>query len=165
MKSRIILFGIALLVWLGLTWSLHWQYLLIGLLASLIVAWVTGDLFTQNPYKFKHHTRYMYFIYYLPIFFWEMFKANLDVAWRVIHPKRPINPGIVKVKTNLKSETGITFLANSITLTPGTLSVEADPEKGYIYVHWIDVKTQDTEQATKKIVDKFEKILGKIFEA
>jgi len=88
----------------------------------------------------------------------------VDVAYRVINPRLPINPGIVKVKTNLKTETGLTFLANSITLTPGTLTVDIDRDAGVLYVHWIDVKAKDVEAATKIVVERFEKILRKIFE-
>jgi multicomponent Na+:H+ antiporter subunit E len=103
-------------------------------------------------------------LYYLPIFIWECIKANFDVAYRVGHPDLPINPGIVKVKTSLKSDTGLTFLANSITLTPGTLSVDVDQEEGFLYVHWIDVKDKDIEKATKLIIGRFEPILKRIFE-
>lgn len=98
------------------------------------------------------------------MFLWECLKANIDVARRVLNPNLPINPGIVKVKTSLKSDTGLTFLANSITLTPGTLCVDIDSEKGILYIHWIDVKTQDIDKATQIIVTKFENILKKIFE-
>jgi len=109
--------------------------------------------------------RYWYFfVYYLPRFVWECFKANVDVAYRVSHPKMPINPGIVKVKTSLKTDTALTFLANSITLTPGTLSVDIDRDKGVLYVHWIDVKAKDVEPATRIVVERFEKILKKIFD-
>jgi multicomponent Na+:H+ antiporter subunit E len=93
-----------------------------------------------------------------------MIKANFDVAYRVVHPKLPIKPGIVKVKTRLKSDTGLTFLANSITLTPCTMSVDIDRENGYLYIHWINVKSTDVEKATEIIVSRFEKILEKIFE-
>jgi multicomponent Na+:H+ antiporter subunit E len=95
---------------------------------------------------------------------WECLKANIDVALRVLNPTLPINPGIVKVKTTLKSDTGLTFLANSITLTPGTLCVDIDPEEGALYIHWIDVQSQDIDVATQKIVTKFENVLKKIFE-
>ncbi|MCM8805064.1 MAG: Na+/H+ antiporter subunit E, partial [Candidatus Omnitrophica bacterium] len=61
------------------------------------------------------------------------------------------------------SKSGLTLLANSITLTPGTMSVEIDPN-GYLYIHWIYVKTDDIEKATEMIVRKFEKILERIFE-
>ncbi|GAH99268.1 unnamed protein product, partial [marine sediment metagenome] len=86
-----------------------------------------------------------------------------DVAYRVLHPRLPIKPGIVKVKTSLKTPTGRVALANSITLTPGTLSVEIT-EEGYLYVHWIMVRTTDIKEATERIVRKFEPILKEIFE-
>jgi multicomponent Na+:H+ antiporter subunit E len=55
-------------------------------------------------------------------------------------------------------------LANSITLTPGTLSVDIDSDNGFLYVHWIDVKEKDVDAVTKRIVGRFETILRKIFE-
>ena len=164
MKARIILFVLAFIVWALLNWVPDMQHIIVGIFVSALVAYITGDMFVQRPHLFKHVERYLWFLYYVPIFLWEMLKANIDVAYRVSHPKLPINPGIVKVKTTLKSETGLTFLANSITLTPGTLSVDLDSEKGYIYVHWIDVKHKDTEKATQDIVLRFEKILTRIFE-
>lgn len=165
MKSRIILFILASLVWSLLNWPADWQHLLIGLFVALFVAYITGDFFVKRPHILKHPARYWYFLaFYIPRFLWECLKANIDVAYRVIHPKRPIRPGIVKVKTSLKSDTAITFLANSITLTPGTLTVDVDKENGILYVHWIDVKEKDIEQATKTIVSRFESILKKIFD-
>jgi multicomponent Na+:H+ antiporter subunit E len=141
-----------------------WQHLLVGVFVAVLAAYLTGDMFVQRPHLFKQFKRYFWFFYYVPFFLWEMFKANIDVAYRVIHPRLPIKPGIVKVKTSLKSDTGLTFLANSITLTPGTLSVDVDRENGYLYVHWIDVKHKDMEGATKKIAYRFERILTRIFE-
>ncbi len=164
MKSRIVLFIVALLVWMGLTWAVDWQHLLIGVLVGLLVSILIGDMFVEGPHVLTHLSRYLWFIYYVPFFLWECFKANIDVAYRVGHPDVPIHPGIVKVKTSLKSDTGLTFLANSITLTPGTMTVDIDKENGYLYVHWIEVKDKDIERATKIIVERFEKILKRIFE-
>ncbi|OGW74758.1 MAG: hypothetical protein A2Z72_07960 [Omnitrophica bacterium RBG_13_46_9] len=165
LKSKIVLFILAFLVWSLLNWVPDWQHLVVGVFVSIFVAYMTGDLFIQRPYVLRHPLRYWYFITsYIPVFLWECFKANIDVAYRVIHPRLPINPGIVKVKTSLKADTALTFLANSITLTPGTLSVDIDREKGILYVHWIDVKVKDIESATKLIVERFENILKKIFE-
>jgi len=164
MKSKIALFIIGFLVWALLTWPLDFQHLIVGLMVAAFVAFITGDLFSYRPYHFGHITRYIWFCYYVPMFLWECFKANIDVALRVLNPKLPINPGIVKVTTTLRSDTGLTFLANSITLTPGTLCVDIDAEKGILYIHWIDVKTQDADKATRLIVHNFEKILKKIFE-
>ena len=164
MKSRIILFILSFFVWTLLSWPPDWQHLVVGLFVAALVAVLTGDMFVKRPHHFKHIKRYLWFMYYMPIFLWEVFKANIDVAFRVSHPDIPIHPGIVKVKTSLRSETGLTFLANSITLTPGTLSVDIDRDKGYLYVHWIEVKDKDTDKATAIIVERFEKILRRIFE-
>lgn len=160
MKKRIVLFFFAFLVWMALSWSLDWQHFLIGILVALFVTFMTGDMM----YVLKSPSRYFWFLYYTPVFVWECFKANIDVAYRVGHPDLLINPGIVKVKTKLKSDTGLTFLANSITLTPGTLSVDIDQENGFLYVHWINVEDKEIEKATEIIVHKFERILERIFE-
>ena len=84
------------------------------------------------------------------------------MAYRVLHPMMPIKPGIVKIKTNLKTDIAKTFLANSITMTPGTLSV--DIKDGHLYIHWINVRSQDLNKATELIASRFEKILKNIFE-
>ena len=165
MKSRMVLFVIAFIVWLLLSWVPDLQHIVAGLFVSAFVAFLVGDLFVKRPSVLKHPYRYLHFFFhYLPVFLWECIKANIDVAYRIIHPRLPIKPGIVKVKTSLKSDTGLTFLANSITLTPGTMTVDIDREKGLLYVHWINVTSKDTEGATKTIARRFEKILEKIFE-
>jgi len=164
MNSRTILFILALLVWLLLTWVPDWQHLVIGIFVALLVSFLTGDMFVKRPRHFLDLERYKWFIYFIPVFLWECLKANIDVAYRVGHPDLPISPGIVKIKTNLKSDTGLTFLANSITLTPGTMCVDIDRDKGYLYIHWINVKDKDVEKATKIIAEKFENILRRVFE-
>ncbi|MFH1046218.1 MAG: Na+/H+ antiporter subunit E [Candidatus Omnitrophota bacterium] len=163
-KSHIILFLLAFLVWMLLTWPPDAAHLIIGIFVSMFVSFMTGDMFVKRPYVFKSVNRYLWFLYYVPLFIWECIKANIDVAYRVTHPDLPINPGIVKVKTTLKSDTGLTFLANSITLTPGTMTVDIDPEKGVLYIHWIDVREKDTQKASELIVGVFEEVLKRIFE-
>jgi multicomponent Na+:H+ antiporter subunit E len=163
-KSRTVLFVFCLVIWLLLSWPADWQHLVVGVVVSLLVTLITGDMFVGRPRMFGHVGRYLWFLYYIPVFVWECLKANVDVALRVIHPDLPIKPGIVRAKTRLKSETGLTFLANSITLTPGTLSVDVDRENGFLYIHWINVRTTDTQQATQLIVEKFERILAHVFE-
>jgi len=164
MRTRVIFFMLALIIWMLLNLPLNVQNIMAGILVSLLATLFVGDFFTQRPHKFFHPLRYFWFLVYIPLFVWECLKANIDVAFRVIHPRRPINPGIVKVKTSLHSDTALTFLANSITLTPGTLTVDVDKENGILYVHWINVKSQDIETATRHIVERFEKILRRIFE-
>ncbi|MDD4938856.1 MAG: Na+/H+ antiporter subunit E [Candidatus Omnitrophica bacterium] len=163
-RSRAITFTVSILLWLLLSFSLDWQHLLVGAFAALLVAWMMGDMFAGQPGKWLSPRRYGWFAFYMFVFAWECFKANIDVAYRVLSPRLPINPGIVKVKTTLKTETALTFLANFITLTPGTFSVDIEKESGYIYIHWIDVKTQNIEEASRIIVSKSERILKEVFE-
>jgi len=164
MRSRLITFIISLALWLLLSFSLDWPHLLVGVSVALFVALSMGDMFTDSPHKWFSLRRYWWFIVFVAVFAWECLKANIDVAIRVLHPKLPINPGIVKIKTTLKSETGKTFLANFITLTPGTLSVDIGDEDNCLYIHWIDVKTQDPDAAYKIIALRFERILKEVFE-
>jgi multicomponent Na+:H+ antiporter subunit E len=153
------------LVWLLLTWPPDFQHALVGIFVAAFVAYLISGLFGRQTYYFDRITRYLWFGYYIPLFLWECVKANIDVARRVLDPRLPIRPGIVKIKTGLKSDTGLTFLANSITLTPGTFCVDIKPSEGILYIHWIDVETEDLNRATQLIADKFERILKKIFEA
>jgi multicomponent Na+:H+ antiporter subunit E len=76
--------------------------------------------------------------------------ANIEVAYRVITGK--IRPGIVRIKPDLKTNLGRTILANSITLTPGTLTVDIDEKNGDIIVHWINVKETESEEGKLKAV-------------
>jgi len=114
--------------------------LLVGIPVAVIAGLAGGRIFGEYiPSSLLNPYRWCLFIYYLFVpFFTAMAKANIDVAMRVITGK--INPGIVKIKTGLKKDMALTFLANSITLTPGTLSVDVDEEENDLYVHWIDVK-------------------------
>ncbi|MDD2689892.1 MAG: Na+/H+ antiporter subunit E [Candidatus Omnitrophica bacterium] len=164
MKSKIILFIIGFIIWMLLGWPPNLQHALAGIFAAGFVAALTGDMFTRRPHRFINPSRYLWFGYYVFLFLWECLKANIDVALRVVNPKLPINPGIVKVKTTLKSDTALTFLANSITLTPGTFCIDIKPESGILYIHWINVESDDLDKATKLIVDKFEKVLKRVFE-
>lgn len=105
-------------------------------LASFRLLWERGGWRLLNP------LRWVLFLFYLVgPFFLAMAKANLDVAYRVITGR--INPGIVRFNPGLRTEAGRTMLANSITLTPGTLTLEVDEGTGDFYVHWINVVNVD----------------------
>lgn len=148
-------------IWLFLTSSLDPQELTMGFVLSLIIAALTYQVFTKYGLSNLHPKRILYAIAYIPYFLWAMIMANLDVAYRVLHPKRPINPGIVEIKTDLTNDIAKLVLANSITLTPGTMSVDIKGDR--LYIHWIDVKDPSLEGASKHIGKPFEKFLRVIF--
>jgi multicomponent Na+:H+ antiporter subunit E len=152
-----IVFVTLLLFWLMLQGSLASDVLIIGALVSLAIALLYREglsFFTEfrgTPQAFVAGFRYYGY------FFKELFKSNFRLAAIVLSPSLPIDPGIVKVRTKLKSRMGRLMLANSITLTPGTLTVELDGE--WIYVHWVTVDSTDVEAATQQIVTGFESYL------
>lgn len=148
--------------WLLLTLSIHLDHLIAGAVIVAIGAIFFGGYFTDKPARFLQIHRLFWIIVYVPVFIWYMFRANIDVAYRVLHPERPIKPGIVKIKTTLKSNIAKIFLANSITLTPGTMTCEIDGE--YLYIHWIWVQSSYIDKASKLIAQPFEKYLRRIFE-
>ncbi len=159
---RVVHFIIALVVWLLLTWNIDAQNVVAGVVVAALSAALFGHLFPRHSALMLNLRRILWFIYYIPVFLIHCFKANLDVAYRVLHMNVPIRPGIVRVKTTLKSDMGLTFLANSITLTPGTLTVDIIGDD--MYIHWINVIGDDTEEQTRIIVKRFEDILKRIFE-
>jgi len=158
----ITLFILTFLFWMLLTLSVSLPALLAGAAVALLSALIFGPYFDLSLHKFIQPQRYFWLIIYLLIFIWECIKANFDVAYRVLHPAMPIKPGIVKVPLNISSETGRAFLANSITMTPGTISVDIVDD--ILYVHWIYVSSEDPEVYTRKISGRFERYIKKIFE-
>ena len=154
--------GTLFCLWVLLTSTGNVQEMLAGAVLALLVAALAYKGFTRRGLGIFSPRRLMHLFIYLPVFFWEMIKANFDVAYRVIHPRMPIRPGIVAIKTELKSDIGKLFLANSITLTPGTLTLDVQGE--YLFIHWINVKDEDVAKASELISGRFEKYLRAICE-
>ena len=148
---------------LGL-WSI--EEILVGFILSLIVGFVARNIFAKEDFRMLNPVRWLMFIaYVIGPFFVGLTKANIDVAYRVITGK--INPGIVKISPDLKTDLGITMLANSITLTPGTLSVDIDEDKNDLYIHWINVNEEALKGKTvdcKYICGSFDKWIRRIAE-
>jgi len=165
---RFVYFVVALIIWILVAWpfadgKIDLQVMIAGVIASIFVAILFHEILPKEHRIFTSPVRVFWVLSFLPVFFYYLMKANLDVVYRALHPKMPIKPGIVKIKTNLKTESGITALANCITLTPGTLTVDLTDD-GFLYIHWINVKSDDVEQATKFISQRFEWFLKRIFE-
>jgi multicomponent Na+:H+ antiporter subunit E len=158
----ITLFILSLIFWLLLTFEFTVTNIIVGVVSSIICALFFGRVFITNIYKLLQPRRYFWFIVYLFIFIWECIKANFDVAYRVLHPAMPIRPGIVKVKTTLKSDLAKMLLANSITMTPGTISVDIIDDN--LYIHWIYIRSEDPEVYTPIITGAFEKYIKRIVE-
>ncbi|MEE8518806.1 MAG: Na+/H+ antiporter subunit E [Dehalococcoidia bacterium] len=142
----VVLFGL----WTALSGKLEREFLLLGALTAAAGVW-----FSHRQFHETHEGRYApapshpawllrtsaKFILYLPWFILEVVLANLHVAYLVLHPKLPIDPMLVEFDTSLKSEVAQVLLAQSITLTPGTVTVDATD--GRFLVHCLSRRSRE----------------------
>ena len=157
MKKTISTFLVLWVIWILIA-GFHWTELVLGAAVSLVLSIIIAR-FVNYSFGFGIILSLLKFIFiYIPVFIFKLVLANVDLAYRVLSPKLPINPGIVKVPTNLKSDFSKFILANSITLTPGTLSL--DVEDDHVLVHWVNVKGDTPQEYQNAISKPFEKILG-----
>ena len=164
LKRRLLDLIIIFVLWLLLTWSLDIQGVVAGAILAVVFALILSGLLPANIERLFSPVRWFWALMHLiSLSFWIVL-ANFDVLYRVVHPNLPIRPGIVKIKTSLKSDEAKTFLANSITLTPGTLTVDIIDD--WLYVHWINVheSLEDTEAMTRDIAGRFEVTLRRVFD-
>jgi multicomponent Na+:H+ antiporter subunit E len=149
-------FAVSLLLWVLLAGSLDPQELLAGVVVALLVTAVAAPrlgIFTGMRFS---PAAPVHLVLYLGRFFVALVVANFDVARRVLAPSLPIRPAVVEVRTGLRSALGRMLLANSITLTPGTLTIDVHDDR--LLVHWIDCPPgTDLAQATATIAAGFER--------
>ena len=154
--------ALLLFIWIFLTLSFHPHELLLGFAVSLIIAFATHGAFSGNLFRLLKPARFAAEVSYVFYFSGKMFMANIDVLLRVLCPVVPVKPGIVKASLMMNSERARNIVVNSITLTPGTLTVEMTGTE--IFVHWISLPDGDIHEETQKMVDGFANRLRRIFE-
>jgi multicomponent Na+:H+ antiporter subunit E len=156
-REQAVLFATLFLFWILLNGSVSQDVLLVGAIAAFVIALMfRGGLGVFSELRLTPRalvTSVFYVFYFLK----ELVKSNLKLASIVLSPALPVSPGIVKVRTRLKSPMGRLLLTNSITLTPGTLTVDLVGE--WLYVHWVTVESDDVDAATASIVAGFERYL------
>ncbi|RLF66869.1 MAG: Na+/H+ antiporter subunit E [Thermoplasmata archaeon] len=138
------------IAWLMLTSSLQYQEIVAGIVVSLALAFGLNSILPDGG-KGSVISRSFRFVIFVLVLAKEMVLANFDVAYRVLHPKMPIRPGIIEVRPGLETEMGKLLLSNSITLTPGTLSMDWIDDR--LYIHWINVDEKDHD-ASMRPLDK-----------
>lgn len=109
--------------------------LLVGLAVGMPVAFATRRLYTSDTDFSRIVLTLPAAVKYIVLFLYELITANVDVAYRVLDPRLPIEPDVVEVPLRVETDAAITTIANSITLTPGTLTMDYDDETNTIYVH------------------------------
>ena len=149
-------FVVFLVVWLGLTMPVTTEELIAGAVIAFLVALLAAPRIHTGLEAFSPR-RVLILLAYIPYFLYKMVVANIQLAAIVINPKLPIKPSILKGKTALKKSASKIGLANSITLTPGTLTVDIDGDDVYVHV----VKPEETSSAwlETKVIAPFERFL------
>lgn len=160
------------LFWLLLTWSVALREVLWGVIVSAIVAAFAGRFLIHHRafYLYNPVRLVLLAVYCCIIFLWEVIKANLSMAKLVLSPNLGhYKAGILRIpgSEKIKSAYGLAMVSNSITLTPGTITMDvAEDEQGknYYYVHWIDVAETDREKAGEIIKGRMERWIGRIWQ-
>lgn len=154
----VLTFFICLLLWLLLTASFALDEVVTGVIIALVISLISAPKM-KILNGFRLHIGFLLaLLRYVIYFLYALLKANLDLAKRVLSPDMKIHPHMVEINTTMQSDLGKLFLANSITLTPGTLTVDVYEDR--MLVHWIDCPEHvDIEATTKAVVSKFEDYL------
>ena len=139
------------LAWAALTGSFVPANLLFGFALGYVLLWV-GQAWTGHSAYFRRTQRAMAFAGY---FLWQLVLANLRVAYEVMTPTHRMRPGVLAIPLTLRSDEAITLLANLLTLTPGSLTLDVSDDRSTLYVHVMHI--DDPEQARRAIQDGYER--------
>lgn len=147
--------------WLVAVWLFLWEDLSVGnVVSGLLVATAVLTAFpprkTVRRGRFRPVAALKFFVY----FQWKLLQASFVVAWEVLTPQNRINLGIVAVPIRHFSDALTTLLANAISLTPGTLTIEVDREATILYVHVLHLRSVDE---VRRDVDKLELLAVRAF--
>lgn len=150
-----ILFSI---VWVAVTGEPTFNNFFFGFFLSFLIMWaVSAQSIDQRYFRLVPKTIGLFFYFIL-----ELIKANLQVAFDVSTPHYFMKPAIIAIPLEIQSDLGITLLANFITLTPGTLSLDVSDDKSTLYVHAMYIFNR--QEFIDHIKNGFEKRLLEIME-
>ena len=147
------------LIWMSLTGTFTLFNFAVGFVLSSIAIWLLGS---RTDVAFVVYLgRLWQFLRFNAFFIRELVKANMRVAWEVITPKHHMRPAIIAIPLDLESDLQITILANFITLTPGTLSLDVSPDRKTLYVHTMYV--DDVDAFRREIKENLERRVLEVF--
>jgi multicomponent Na+:H+ antiporter subunit E len=157
MKNKFLSNILLTFVWVALTGDFSFENYLFGFFLNFHILWLITVGRKRNKYFIIIPKIFILLIFFL----YELIKANVEVAYEVITPKLNMRPGIIMVPLDVKSDIAITVLANMISLTPGTLSIDVSNDKKVLFVHAMYLK--DREKFIKGIKEGFERRILEVF--
>ncbi len=145
------------LVWLALSGVLTWQNFLLGFVLGYVILWLNQRSQGRRSYVQKTITILRFATFYL----WELVLANLRAAVSVLRPLNQLRPAIVGVPLRVRSDAEITLLANLITLTPGTLTLDVSSDRKMLYIHTVEMDDPESfRQMIWALEDRVEEVLA-----
>jgi multicomponent Na+:H+ antiporter subunit E len=156
-----ILVVLCFILWLLLSRELHFWALFAGIVFSILAALYSHQVFFEKEHFYRSDLiiRIEFFFLYGVLLLFQSYAASFELIYRIITGKYA--PGMVRIKIRLRSSIGKAFLANTISMIPGTLAVWL--EGNHIYVHWFDKKSDHSVKAGSIIKQDFERLLQRIF--
>ncbi len=157
----VILVILCFLLWLLLSREVHIWSLAAGIIFSILAALYSYAVFFEKEHFYRSDLliRVEFLIIYALMLIIQSYLASFELIYRIISGK--YNPGMVRIRIRLRSSIGKAFLANTISMIPGTLSVWL--EGSHLFVHWFDKKSDHNIEAGSMIKQDFEKLLQRIF--
>lgn len=144
-------------VWLLLNNSISAGHIVLALFFAITIPWLVTGMRDDHPKILKPWLAIRYVLMVMK----DILTANVEVALLIIGPIKKLNPGFVAVPIDIGSDLGITILASTVSLTPGTVSVEVSKDKTWLYVHALRLDSE--EKLIKSIQQRYETPLKEIF--
>lgn len=136
-KSTAFHFCAMMAFWLILSGLYDFFHIFLGVISVVLVLWFNSRIYN---YKFFDESEYqpanfriLRLFYFIPFLIWEIISSSFRIAYIIIHPKMPMKTGIIKFKTNLPNINAKVLLGNSITLTPGTVTLQIDKDEFLVH--------------------------------
>lgn len=149
--------GLIFLVWLLLNSSISAGNVILGLILAFAIPLLTSLFQQRHPPMVRPDLAMLYIAHLI----WDIIKSNLEVLKLVLGPMDHLQPGMIVVPLDIREPLPITMLANTITLTPGTVSAEVSADKQFLYVHCLHL--EDEAARIAEIKERYEAPLKRIF--
>lgn len=142
------------LIWMALTGEFSLRNLLLGVAISSLVIGIT--LSPREVALLLFLRRLWQWLLFFLFFFWELMVASLRVVHDILTPRHRMRPAILAIPLDLRTDEEITLLANLLTLTPGSLSLDVSPDRKVLYVHSMYV--DDIEESRRQIKEREKRV-------
>lgn len=142
------------LAWIALTGQFTLANFAFGFLLGYVMLWLVQRVTGPSSYFAKARQTLAFVLFFVR----EVIKANLQVAYMVLNPRYRLHPGVIAVPLEARTDTEITLLANLITLTPGSLSIDVSADRKVLYIHTMGLG-DDPARFRREIKEGFERRL------